>query len=55
MSSNSAKRKKLSLGVDHPGHDRVYCPKIGGYKLLRKDDEMRVGDGFGGHGGLGAD
>ena len=49
--SNSAKRKKLSMESEHPGHDRVYCPKIGAHKLLRKDDELRIGDGFGGHGG----
>lgn len=49
--SNSVKRKMLSMESGHPGHDRVYCPKVGAYRLLRKDDELRAGDGFGGHGG----
>ena len=45
----TAKRKALRAGAEHPGHERIYCPKIGAYKMMRRDDEMKVGDGFGGN------
>ena len=45
MVTPTAKRKALRAGLDHPGHEKVYCPKAGAYRLLRRDDD--AGDGFG--------
>ena len=47
-----AKRKALSLLTPHPGHEKMFCLRAGKFKMIRCDDELRKGDGFGGHGGL---
>ena len=50
-STPTKKRRMLRAGLGHPGHEKVYCPKAGGYRLLRRDDEGRYGDGFGANAG----
>ena len=51
VGSASVKRKAISLANPHPGHETMFCLRSGAARLIRKDDEPRTGDGFGGHGG----